>query len=83
MPTAVDDLTSSVVPFDVCSLRELSVPVTAKIRALEKDEDTLDLARRLEAAGAQMLTGAFIDDLRILYRIRAHQRCLRIRRSRV
>lgn len=37
--------------------RDLSVPVTAKIRALEKDEDTLDLVKRLEGAGAQLLTG--------------------------
>ncbi|CAM9673691.1 unnamed protein product [Discosporangium mesarthrocarpum] len=36
--------------------RELSVPVTVKIRCLEKDEDTLLLGRRLEAAGAAMLT---------------------------
>ena len=44
----------------VVTRRELSVPVTVKIRALEKDADTLDLVRRLEAAGAQMLTGAEI-----------------------
>lgn len=37
--------------------RDLSVPVTAKIRALEKDEDTLELVKRLEGAGAQLLTG--------------------------
>eukprot|EP00903_Cladosiphon_okamuranus_P009585 g9125.t2 len=36
--------------------RELSVPVTVKIRAREKESDTLDLARRLEGAGAQLLT---------------------------
>lgn len=40
-----------------CVGRELSVPVTVKIRALEKEADTLDLVRRLEGAGAQMLTG--------------------------
>lgn len=39
--------------------RELSVPVTVKIRAQEKESDTLDLARRLEGAGAQLLTGAW------------------------
>lgn len=37
--------------------RELSVPVTVKIRASEKESETLDLVRRLEGAGAQMLTG--------------------------
>ena len=31
--------------------------MTVKIRALEKEADTLDLVRRLEGAGAQMLTG--------------------------
>lgn len=36
--------------------RELAVPVTVKIRALENDQDTLDLVRRLEGAGAQLLT---------------------------
>ncbi|CAM9364638.1 unnamed protein product, partial [Hapterophycus canaliculatus] len=36
--------------------RELSVPVTVKIRAQEKESDTLDLARRLEGAGAELLT---------------------------
>ncbi|CAM9549783.1 unnamed protein product [Ectocarpus sp. 12 AP-2014] len=36
--------------------RELSVPVTVKIRAQDKESDTLDLARRLEGAGAQLLT---------------------------
>ncbi|CAN0507167.1 unnamed protein product, partial [Ectocarpus sp. 8 AP-2014] len=35
--------------------RELSVPVTVKIRAQDKESDTLDLARRLEGAGAQLL----------------------------
>lgn len=37
--------------------RELSIPVTVKIRAQENESDTLDLARRLEGAGAQLLTG--------------------------
>lgn len=37
--------------------RELLVPVTVKIRAQENESDTLDLARRLEGAGAQLLTG--------------------------
>ncbi|CAM9668557.1 unnamed protein product [Pylaiella littoralis] len=36
--------------------RELSVPVTVKIRAQENESDTLELARRLEGAGAQLLT---------------------------
>lgn len=31
--------------------------MTVKIRALEKEADTLDLVRRLEGAGAQMFTG--------------------------
>lgn len=39
--------------------RELSVPVTVKIRAQENESDTLDLARRLEGAGAQLLTGTW------------------------
>eukprot|EP00752_Nemacystus_decipiens_P010181 g9072.t3 len=36
--------------------RELSVPVTVKIRVQDNESDTLDLARRLEGAGAQLLT---------------------------
>lgn len=35
---------------------QLACPVTVKIRCLEKDTDTLILARRLEAAGAQCIT---------------------------
>lgn len=41
--------------------RELSVPVTVKIRAQENESDTLELARRLEGAGAQLLTGVTLD----------------------
>lgn len=44
--------------------RELSVPVTVKIRALEKDADTLDLVRRLEGAGAQLIAGRLTPVLR-------------------
>ncbi|CAM9162776.1 unnamed protein product [Choristocarpus tenellus] len=36
--------------------RELSVPVTVKIRCMENTQETLLFAKRLEAAGAQMLT---------------------------
>lgn len=49
-----------VFPYVPCLSRELSVPVTVKIRAQEDDADTLDLVKRLEGAGAQMLTGKII-----------------------
>lgn len=36
--------------------KELSIPVTVKIRCLKTEEDTLALVKRIEAAGASMVT---------------------------
>ena len=36
--------------------KELSIPVTVKIRCLKTEEETLSLVRRIEAAGASIVT---------------------------
>jgi hypothetical protein len=43
-------------------VRGLKAPVTAKIRLLPTEQDTLDLVRRIEDTGCQMLAGACGSD---------------------